>query len=97
MVTCCKIFHSKIPLYGKVKMTIKGPIVLGSFVIVDLFDCDLTQMGPPKNLLKGQVQTPTLLASSIVDDISTKPLLTRSFTLEVVIGIYIILQICANK
>lgn len=49
MVTCCKIFHSKIPLYGKVKMTIKGPIVLGSFVIVDLFDCDLTQMGPPKN------------------------------------------------
>jgi hypothetical protein len=33
--------HSKVPFFGKIKMTTKKLIALGSFVIVGSFDCDL--------------------------------------------------------
>jgi hypothetical protein len=42
LVICCKHFYSKIPFHEKIKMTIGRPIVLGSFVMVGSFDCDLT-------------------------------------------------------
>ncbi len=42
LVISCKHFYSKIPFYEKTKMTTRRPIVLGSFVMVGSFDCDLT-------------------------------------------------------
>jgi len=40
LVISCKHLYSKIPVYEKTKMTIRRPIVLGSFVMVGSFDCD---------------------------------------------------------
>jgi hypothetical protein len=45
LITYCKIFHPKNPLYEKVKVTIKKIVVFESFVIVGSFDCDHTQKG----------------------------------------------------
>jgi hypothetical protein len=34
--------YSKIAFYEKIKMTTRRPTILGSFVMVGSFDCDLT-------------------------------------------------------
>jgi hypothetical protein len=61
LVICYKKFHSKNSFYEKVKGMTKGPIVLGSFVIVDSFDnCDLTQyMYSPYNICRTSLEVVT--------------------------------------
>jgi len=44
LVTYCKRFHPKSPLYDKLKMTTKRITLLESFVIVGSFDCDRTSV-----------------------------------------------------
>jgi len=44
LITYCKRFHPKCPFYHKVTMTTKKIAILESFVIVDSFDCDCTQL-----------------------------------------------------
>jgi hypothetical protein len=43
LVTYCKRFDPKSPLYEKVKMTTKRTIILEFFVIIGSFDCDCIQ------------------------------------------------------
>jgi len=49
----------KISFYEKVKMTTKGTTILGSFVIVGLFDCDLTHHKSFFSLMLTYVATST--------------------------------------
>jgi len=46
--TCCKKNPSKNPLYEKVKMFIKGPFMVKSFVTIGSFDYDYTFMSMNK-------------------------------------------------
>jgi hypothetical protein len=45
LITYCKNFHPKSPLYEKVKVTTKRTAIFKSFVIVGSFHCDCTQKG----------------------------------------------------